>query len=140
MSATPYGPFWADALTAYLSGKTVKALLLTDGYTFDKDHHHRDDLTNELVATGYTSGGVTLASASATYDATNNRIVFDANDANFGTLTTTSGIVAVVPYIAVGSAATDLLIAYHSFSPQTPSGVPFTYAWNADDGVGYLPV
>lgn len=139
MAATQYGPFLLHALKGEVDfdTATVKALLVGSGYTFSKDHEFRSSITSEVSGTGYTAGGITLSGVTVTYDATNDRVKVDANDAAFGTVTLT-GVVAIITYIAVGSAATDILMSHHSFASQSPNGVPFTYAWYAD-GIGYYP-
>jgi hypothetical protein len=138
MSASAFGPFWASALTSYLTGKTVKAMLVGSGYTFNKDHDFRDDVTSEVSGTGYTSGGIALTSVSVTYDTVTDRILLEADDADFGTIDT-GPVAAIIAYVAIGSSATDLLISYHSFTPQTPDAQPFKYQWSTS-GVGYLSV
>lgn len=46
---------------------TIKGMLVTSAYTPDFDaHDYKDDVTNEVSGTGYTAGGATLASKTAT--------------------------------------------------------------------------
>jgi hypothetical protein len=137
MSGSTYGPFWTTVVTAYLSGKTLKAMLVTPDYVFDKDHAFRSEVTDEVSGTGYSTGGVTLSSVSAVWDSSAARVKIDANDADFGTVALTN-VGGVVAYVSLGSAGTDRIISYYSFVAQDPFG-PFKYAWSAD-GVGYLSV
>lgn len=137
MAANAHGPTITDMVGDYLAGQTVKAMLVA-GYTPDPDHDFRDDVTGEVVGTGYTAGGITLANVTVTYDATNNRVKIDADDAAFGTVTL-SGVTGIVVYLSTGSAATDRILSTHTFAAQSPAGVPFTYAWHAD-GIATLTV
>jgi hypothetical protein len=130
MAANAHGPTFADMVSDYLSGQTVKAMLAA-GYTPDKDHDFRDDVTGEVTGTGYTAGGITLTNVAATYDAASDRVKVDADDAEFGTVTL-SGVTAVVVYLSTGAAATDRILSTHTFAAQSPSAVPFTYQWAAD--------
>lgn len=50
---------------------TLKIALLTSSYAFSDAHDFFDDLTNEVVGTGYTAGGATLASVTVTATAAN---------------------------------------------------------------------
>jgi hypothetical protein len=136
--SSAYGPFWTTVVTSYLSGKTLKAMLVTPDYAFDKDHEFRSEVTDEVTGFGYTAGGITLTGVTAVWSSGLGRVVIDANDADFGTITITS-IGGIVVYVALGSAATDRIISYHSFAPQNPSLAPFAYAWSVD-GVGRLTV
>jgi hypothetical protein len=136
MASNFSGPTLADAVGDYLTGATVKAMLVGSGYTPNVDHDFRDDVTGEVSGTGYTAGGITLANVIVTYDATNNRVKIDADDAAFGTVTLT-GVTGIVTYISTGAAATDRIISAHTFTSQSPNAVPFTYQWHAD-GVGYI--
>jgi len=54
---------------------TIKAMLTTSAYTENKDHDRRDDVTNEITATGYTAGGVTVTATVAAVDTANDRFV-----------------------------------------------------------------
>jgi hypothetical protein len=67
---------------------TIKLTLHT-GYTPNIDTHQvRADVsgTEYTTAAGYTAGGVTLANKSVTQDNTNDRALFDADDAAFASL------------------------------------------------------
>jgi hypothetical protein len=133
MAANGYGNFGLNLLRGNVDvdTDTFKAMLVGSGYTYDADHDFRDDVTGEVTGTGYTAGGVSLTGLTTTYDAATNRVKLDAADASFGTVTLT-GITGLVVYVSKGSAATDLLVSFHSFAAQAPSGVPFTYAWGTD--------
>jgi hypothetical protein len=65
-----------------LDSDTFKATLHTATYTPDQDaDDFYNDATNELsTANGYTSGGVTLASVTLTYDAATNQVRWDFAD------------------------------------------------------------
>jgi hypothetical protein len=137
MASNFHGPTLADMVGDYLTGATVKAMLAA-GYTPNPDHDFRDDVTGEVTGTGYTAGGITLTGVTATYDAATNRVKVDADDAAFGTVTL-SGVTAIVVYLDTGAAATDRILTAHTFPAQSPTGVPFSYAWNTD-GIAYLSV
>lgn len=139
MAANAYGKFLLHQAKADIDWDSVslKAMLVTASYSPNYDtHEFRTDVTNEVTGTGYSSGGISLTSEAASLDTSANHLKFDAADADFGTLTV-SGIAGLVVYVDTGSSATDLLVSFHSFSSQSPSGVNFTYAFHAD-GIGYI--
>lgn len=137
MTATPAGGFIENVMDTYLTGKTVKAMLCGSGYTFDKHAHvFRSSVTSEVSGTGYTAGGITLTGVDTQRDTVNSRVEVVADDADFGTVTL-AGVTQIVVYIDTGNAATDRIIGVHTFSTQSPNGVAFTYAWDAN-GIGYL--
>jgi 3D (Asp-Asp-Asp) domain-containing protein len=138
MAAQASGLFLRDMLSTYIGGKTLKAMLVGSGYTFDPGtHEFRSSVTSEVAGTGYTAGGVALTGVTVlALDTANNRVQLDAADADFGTVTLT-GVTGLVVYVDTGSAATDRIVGVHTFAAQAPNGVPFTYAWNAA-GIGYL--
>ena len=49
---------------SWVSG-TYKILLMTSSYTYSAAHDFRDDITNEVSGTNYSSGGLTLDNKSA---------------------------------------------------------------------------
>lgn len=74
-----YGKAFANNLGGESSGDTfqtdyltdtIKVMLTTSTYTPNRDTHEtKNDITNEISGTGYTAGGVTLASKTITYTA-----------------------------------------------------------------------
>jgi hypothetical protein len=93
-----------------------KVLLTTSTYVPNQDTHTvRSDVTNEITGTGYTAGGVAVAGKSRTYDATTNERRYVMANNVWGPGATLTARVAVL-YKVVGTAATDLLIAYLVFA------------------------
>ena len=94
---------------------TVYAMLVTSSYTPDPDTHvNRDDVTNEVAnGNGYTTGGEEVANLVVSQDNTDDEGVVDGDDVTWTSSTITAR--AAVLYKVVGSAATDLLIAYVDF-------------------------
>lgn len=115
---------------------TIKVGLTTSSYTPDQDtHDFYNDITNELsTANGYTAGGVTLGSKTASYDAGTNESRFDAADAVW--TSSGAGFTArrFFVYKDSGTPSTSPLIGYDSFSTdQTASGGgTLTIQWAAD--------
>lgn len=94
------------------TGDTLKCSLHTVTYVPNQDtHDFFDDVTNEVTGTGYTAGGVTLASKSVTYDATSNETRFLFADPSW-TTATISGIRVAVLRKDTGTNSTSPLIAY----------------------------
>lgn len=110
---------------------TIKVALATSAYTPNQDtHDYFDDVTNEVVGTGYTAGGATLASPTVTLDTANDRVDFDAADTSWTTSTITAryGII----YKSTGTASTSPLIGIIDFgSDQISSAGTFLIQWNA---------
>src|SRR5688572_14265661 len=70
---------------------TLKVALVTSTYTPDIDTHvFFDDITNEVVGTGYTAGGATLASKTTTQNNTDNTGDADAANVTWATSTITA--------------------------------------------------
>ncbi len=115
-----------------LDTDTIKVALVTSAYTPNQDtHDFFDDVTNEVVGTGYTAGGATLASKAVTVDTTDNEGVFDANDVEWTTSTITAR--GAVLYKSTGTASTSALIAYIDFvTDKVSTAGSFTIAWNAE--------
>ncbi len=91
---THYNAMWVKALTGVFNlssgGDKLKIKLANSSYTPDRDaHDFADDITNEVTGTGYTAGGLLLASQALTQDDTNDRAIFSANDLTFSTVTLT---------------------------------------------------
>jgi hypothetical protein len=92
---------------------TVKAMLTTSAYTENKDHSRRSSITNEITATGYTAGGVTLTPVVSAVDTTNDRVTLTLPAATWGGFTGTAR--KLIYYVSTGTAANDPLIACVDF-------------------------
>jgi hypothetical protein len=98
---------------------TFKALLVTSSYTPNKDtHDKRDDVTNEVVGTGYTAGGVTTA-CTVTKDTANDRVTLQFAAVSWASSTITAR--ALVIYKSTGTSSTDNLVAYNDFGSDVSS-------------------
>jgi hypothetical protein len=115
-----------------LDTDTIKVALVTATYTPDQDaHDFFDDVTNEVVGTGYTAGGASLANKAVTADNTDNEGVFDADDVTWSTSTITAR--GAVLYKSTGTASTSALICYLDFgSDKISSSGNFTISWGAE--------
>lgn len=116
--------------TIDLVNDTLKVALLTSTYTPNIDTHDNfDDLTNEVVGTGYTAGGKTVTNPSVTQDNTNDLGKFDADDVTWTSSTITARY--AVLYKDSGVASTSPLIAYIDFgADKSSSAGDFTIQWN----------
>jgi len=134
MASFLYTPFATNLLSGKnidLDTDTIKIALVTSSYTPDKTHDFFNDITNEVVGTGYTAGGATLASKTVTQDNTNFRAVFDAADATWSnsTITARYGVI----YESTGVASTSPLIALIDFGSNIVSvGSTFQVSFNVD--------
>lgn len=110
----------------------IKVALTTATYTPDQDaHDYFNDVTNEVTGTGYTAGGATLTTATATYTGATNKLMLDADDATW-TSSTITARTAVVYDATPGTAATNPLICYQQSDADisTTAGT-FSIVWNA---------
>lgn len=106
---------------------TIKCMLVKSTYTPNRDtHQYVSDLgSNESSGTGYTAGGVTLTTVSATVSASTHSILFSADDPTWASTTIADARYAVF-YVDTGSAATSPLISYIDFGiTQSTSSQPF---------------
>jgi len=135
MPSKLYGNFLKQALNKEIDwdSDTIKVALLSSSYTPNQDtHDYYDDVSaNEVTGTGYTTGGITLASKTSTYDGTNNVIVLDAADVTWSSSTITARY-AVVYNDSGASAAAKALIGYVDFgSDQSSTNGNFTITWDS---------
>ena len=108
---------------------TFKCLLVTSGYTPDRDHDYVDDVvpaSNEITGAGYTRQ--TVANAARTIDDANDRIVYDADDFDFGSIAIGETVAGVVLYREVTNDSDSILIAYYSLGSIATTGNPFPVA------------
>jgi len=134
MPSKLYGNFILKALNKEVDfdSDTIKVALATSSYTPDQDAHDyfNDVSTYEVSGTGYTAGGNTLASKTATYDSANNVIVLDAADTTWASSTITARYAIV--YDSTGTSSTSALIGYVDFgSDQSSTNGNFTITWDS---------
>ena len=110
----------------------IKCALTTSTYAVDQDtHDYFSDVTNEVVGTGYTAGGATLANDTITYTTGTNVWKYDADDTSWTTATITARF-AVVYDSTPATDATRPLICYQNFGADVVSTAgTFLITWNA---------
>ena len=107
---------------AYFTG-TFKFLLVSsvpsesDLDTFD----FRNDITNEVIGTGYTAGGVAATVTVGSVDTTNDRTPVTITDLTNAWTSSTISAVGGWLYKVVGSAATDQLVCFVDFGGTVTS-------------------
>lgn len=119
---------------------TLKVALLTSSYTPSQTtHQYYSDLTNEVVGTGYTAGGATLASQAVGLDTTNHRAYLTANDTSWASSTITARYAAI--YKSTGTGSTSQLVGLIDFgSDKSTTGDTFYIQWPTagSDGIFYI--
>lgn len=116
MASLIYNSFLDDVFRGNIDcdTDTFYVLLVTSGYTEDKDaHDKRDDVTNEVSGTGYTAGGV-AATVTVTKDTANDRIDVSLGSASWASSTITARK-AVYYKRRGGAASADELVAVNDF-------------------------
>lgn len=110
----------------------IKVMLTTSTYVPNQDtHQYKSSVTNEITGTGYTAGGATLASVTATYTAATNILALDAADTAWTGATFTARY-AVVYDSTPATDATRPLICWIDFgADQSVSAGTFTITWAA---------
>ena len=107
---------------AYFSG-SFKFLLVSsvpsesDLDTFD----FRNDITNEVTGTGYTSGGFAATVTVGSVDTTNDRVAVTITDLTNAWTGSTISAVGGWLYKVVGSSATDQLVSFVDFGGTVTS-------------------
>ena len=117
MSNIIFNSFKRDQMNGSINlvADTIKLMLVTAAYTPDQDAHtKRSNITNEVVGTGYTAGGIVLANKTVAIDNTGNTGVFDADDVTISTATITARG-AVLYKSRGGASSADELITYLDF-------------------------
>lgn len=122
MASLVYNSFMFDALTGAIDMNTddFYVMLVTSSYTPDKDtHDKRSDVTNEVVGTGYTAGGVE-STVTVTLDTANDRLDLTFDPVSWSDATITAR--ACVIYKRRGGASSaDELVAYVDFGSNVSS-------------------
>jgi len=100
---------------------TIKVMLVTSSYTPNIDTDtKRSDVTNEVTGTGYTAGGVALASKAVTQNNTTNRGEFDCADIVINDAEITARG-AVIYKSRGGLSSADELVGYLDFGSDITS-------------------
>ena len=111
-----------------LTTVTLKVALMSASYDQTIDSATFDN-THEVSGAGYTAGGVTVTNPAVTTDNTNDRALFDADDASWAQITVTCQF--AVLYVSGGTFDQLLVYVYDNGSTVSPSAGPLTVQWNA---------
>lgn len=135
MASKMYGNFLLKALNKEVDwdSDTIKIALVGSAYTPNQDSHdYWDDVVaNEVTGTGYTAGGLTLGSKTATYDSASNVVILDAADAVWASSTITARY-AVIYDDSGATNAQKVLVGYIDFgSDQSSTNGNFTVTFDA---------
>lgn len=126
-----HGPWLSSAVTSYLTGATIKAMLVTSAYAENPDQHYRSEITQEVTGTGYTAGGVSVSGVTIFYDSTINQVILTCSAVDFGTVTL-ADVAGIVFYVSHGSAATDELLVSDLWDTVAFTAANCTYTPSAD--------
>jgi hypothetical protein len=138
ISAKWYGTGLLNAFnggTANWTSGTWKVALCTSSYTPDQDaHDFFNDITNEITGPGYSAGGATLTTQTATYDATSNTVRLKADNTIWASATLTWRYAIV--YKSTGTASTSPVWGYVDFGgdESVVSGTA-ELDWDTTDGI-----
>lgn len=110
-------------------GDTIKVMLCTSSYTPSQTTHaYKSSVTNEVTGTGYTAGGATLGSTTATKSSLT--VSLDAADTSWTSSTITARYAVI--YKSTGSDATSPVLGYVDFGADaTSTSGTFTITWDA---------
>jgi hypothetical protein len=137
-----YGLFFKSLTNAEvnLTSHALKVMLVDGTYTPNQDtHRYKSDITGEISGTGYVAGGTTVGSVTVSYDASLNKLSFDAADATWPA-STISARYAILYDSSPASDATRPLIGYVDFGGVISStAAQFAVVWDSA-GVGYVTV
>lgn len=110
-----------------LDTDTFKGMLTTSAYAPNQDtDQFRSSVTNEISGTGYSAGGVTLASVTVTYDAATNEIRWDFADPQWTSASFTARKFVVYKSRGGASSADDLVFWVDFGADQTVASGTFT--------------
>jgi hypothetical protein len=120
--------FLYNCLAAF-AGHTVKAAILADTYTPDKDHNTWADVSsNEISSAGYVAGGQELANLAATEDDAGDKAFLDCDDLSWSGITLTDARYLVL----YDTSDSDNIIAVYDFGTnQAITAGNFTVSINA---------
>lgn len=129
MASGIYNRFKANLMNKEvdLEGDTIKVMLLDDSHSFTATHNQKSEIVaNEITGTGYTAGGVALASKAVTQAATTK---WDATDTEW----TSASFTAYHAVIYDDTLTNDDLICSIDFGgDQSVVSGTFTIQWDSD--------
>lgn len=134
VTASPYG--WAAMHLGSgrfnVGSEVFKVALTTSAYTPNIDtHKYYSDITNEVVGTNYTSGGVAIPGLWLDYDVDTNQTIFMAATTIFSNVTLTAR--RAVVYQPTETASTSPLLSWVDFgTDQSPYGNSLIIPWPAE--------
>lgn len=117
-----FDSFFADVFAGNISvnSDAFRCGLTTNAYTPNKGtHDRRNDITNEVVGTGYTAGG-TSCTVSGTLDTTNHRYSINVTGPSWPSSTITARGMFVYKYRG-GASSADELIGWIDFGADITS-------------------
>ncbi|MEL5958046.1 hypothetical protein AADR41_25365 [Streptomyces sp. CLV115] len=126
-----YGPALQKMMTKQMDlvNDTIKVALVKSTYTPNRNTHDEwaDVSANEVTGTGYTAGGIALASKTLTYNTTNKYWTFDAADSTW----TNANVVFRYAVIYDDTATGKPLLGYVDFgTAQTVTNQDLTIQWS----------
>ena len=134
MSDIIFNAFKANIMngTIDLDTDEIYVMLTTDAFTATEDAmEFVCEVTSEVTGTGYTAGGVILASTAVTVDDTDDEGVFDATDTTWASSTLTARYAVI--YKSTTETATSPLICCIDFTEdKSSSNGDFKIAWNEE--------
>lgn len=138
MADTVYNQFKTELMngTYDLEADTVKVALVDNTYTIDPDvttgwNTGSDPFDSEISGTGYTAGGVTLASKAVTQENAADEGKWDAADVSWSSATFTARY-AVIWDDTPTSPANPLILVLDFGADRSVTSGTFTIAWHAD--------
>jgi hypothetical protein len=128
MASLIYNSFFDDVVRGNINpaSDTFKVMLTTSAYTEDKDSHtKRSNVTNEVVGTGYSTGGSTIT-FTVTKDIVNDRIDISLGSVTWASSTITARKAVIYKSRGGASTADELVCVFDFGSDQISSNGNFT--------------
>lgn len=128
MASLIYTSFIRDCVVGNIDvdADTFKMMLVTSSYTADKDHDFRNDITNEVTGTGYTTGGAAITPTVASVDTVGDDVEISWSSPSWSSSTITARA-GVIYKSRGGASSADNLVAYVDFGSDISStGGTFT--------------
>lgn len=115
---------------------TIRAMLLDNTYTPDKDHDFvADVVAAELAGAGYARE--TLTTKARTVSDANDRIEYTADDPDFGAVAVGETAQYMVVYKFVTNDADSILLSCFDLGGVPTNGASFVVQWDVTDGFTY---